>query len=148
MVQLKSVWSDGTSAIVFSPLERVERLIALIPPPRANQVVYRGVLAGNATWRAEVVPKPKPETPDAAAARRAQRLTRRPRLDLTGERPSWAELLKRVFAVDGFACPGCGGPLALRCIVLNPVTARRIIAGLQRATGPPGSSPEGDDRTA
>ena len=61
---------------------------------------------------------------------------------------SWAELLKRVFAVDGFACPGCGGPLALRCIVLNPVTARRIIAGLQRATGPPGSSPEGEDRTA
>ena len=148
VVQLKSVWSDGTSAIVFSPLELVERLIALIPPPRANQVVYRGVLAGNATWRAEVVPKPKPETPDAAAARRAQRLTRRPRIDLAGERPSWAELLKRVFSVDGFACPGCGGPLALRCIVLNPMTARRIIAGLQRATGPPGSSPEGDDRTA
>jgi hypothetical protein len=50
--------------------------------------------------------------------------------------------------VDGFAFPGCGGPLALRCIVLNPVTARRIIAGLQRATGPPGSTPEGYDRTA
>lgn len=95
-----------------------------------------------------MVPKPKPETPDAAAARRAQRLTRRPRIDRAGEHPSWAELLKRFFSVDGFACPGCSGPLALRCIVLNPMTARRIIAGLQHATGPPGSSPEGDNRTA
>ena len=92
----------------------VDRL--LLTGVRANQIVYRGVLAGNATWRAEVVPKPKPQTPDA------------------------------VFSVDGFACPNCSGPLALRCIVLNPMTARSIIAGLQHATGPPGSSPEGDDR--
>ena len=63
MVQLKSVWSDGTSAIVFSPLELVERLIALIPPPRANQVVYRGVLAGNATWRAGISCEVEPFIP-------------------------------------------------------------------------------------
>ena len=45
----------------------------------------------------------------------AKRLTRHPRMRLAGERPSWSVLLARVFRVDGFARPGCGGPLTLRC---------------------------------
>ena len=147
-VGFKRVWSDGTAALVFTPLELVERLVSLVPPPRANQVIYRGVLAGNAAWRGEVVPTPKPESPDAAAARRAKRLTRHPRINLVDERPSWADLLERVFAVDAFACPGCGGRLLLRCVVLQPHAARRIVAGLQRATGPPSPSPAGEDRRA
>ena len=148
MVGLKRVWSDGTSALVYSPSELVERLVALVPPPRANQVIYRGVLAANAAWRAEVVPRPPAETPNEAKARRAKRLTRWPRMRLAGERPSWSDLLERVFRVDGFACPGCGGPLGLRCVVLNPPATRRILDGLRRATGPPGLDAVGDDRTA
>ena len=148
MVGLKRVWSDGTSALVLSPSELVERLVALVPPPRANQVIYRGVLAANAAWRAEVVPSPPPETPEAAKARRAKRLTRHPRMRLAGERPSWSDLLERVFRVHGFACPGCGGPLTLRCVVLNPAATRRILDGLRRATGPPGPDLAGDDRRA
>jgi len=136
VVGLKREWSDGTTAIIFSPLEFVERLVALVPPPRANQILYRGVLAGNAAWRAEVIPTPKVETPDAAAARRAKRLTRSPRIKLVGERYSWEELLKRVFFEDGFCCPGCGGRLLIRCIVVNPPATTRILDGL-RATGPP-----------
>ena len=67
---------------------------------------------------------------------------------LAGERPSWSELLARVFRVDGFARPGCGGPLTLRCVVVNPPATRRILDGLRRATGPPGLDAVGDDRTA
>ena len=78
-------WSDGTSALVFSPAELVERLVALVPPPWANQVIYRGVLSANAAWRAEVLPRPPPETPEAAKARRAKRLTRHPRMRLAGD---------------------------------------------------------------
>ena len=148
VVGFRRVWSDGTAAIVLSPLELVERLVALVPPPRANQVIYRGVLAGNAAWRAEVVPSPPPETPEAAKARRAKRLTRHPRMRLAGERPSWSDLLERVFRVHGFACPGCGGPLTLRCVVVNPAATRRILDGLRRATGPPGPDLAGDDRKA
>ena len=76
VVGLKRVWSDGTSALVFSPSELVERL------------------------------------------------------------------------VDGFACPGCGGPLALRCVVVNPPATRRILDGLRRATGPPVLDAAVDDRKA
>ena len=67
---------------------------------------------------------------------------------LTGGRPSWSYLLERVFRVDGFAGPGCGGALALRCMVLNPRATRRILDGLRRATGPPGVDAVGNDRTA
>ena len=35
---------------MLSRLELVERLIALIPPPRSNQVVYYGVLAVVVLW--------------------------------------------------------------------------------------------------
>ena len=76
VVGLERVWSDGTSALEFSPSELVERLVALVPPPRANQLIYRGVVAANAAWRAEVVPRPPAETSEAAQARRAKRLTR------------------------------------------------------------------------
>jgi hypothetical protein len=67
---------------------------------------------------------------------------------LAGERPSWHDLLERVFRVGGFACPGCGGPLVLRCVVVNPPATRRILDGLRRATGPPGPDDVGDDRRA
>jgi len=136
-VGLKRAWTDGTSAFIFSPLELTERLAAIVPPPRSNQVVYRGVLAGNARWRAEVVPKPKPESAEAAAERRSRRLTRHPRIDPSGEGPSWADLLQRVFAVDGFRCALCGQKLKLRSIVVSPPATTRIVHGLHRATGPP-----------
>ena len=50
---------------------------------------------------------------------------------------------ERLFRVDCFACPGCGGPLTLRCMLLNPPATRRILAGLRRATGPPWPRPRG-----
>ncbi len=31
----------------------------------------------------------------------------------------WAELLARVFGEGGFRCPRCGGPMVLRCLVLQ-----------------------------
>jgi hypothetical protein len=40
------MWSDRTSAIELSPLELTEKLAALVPPFRANQLLYAGVLAG------------------------------------------------------------------------------------------------------
>jgi len=37
---MKRMWSDGTAAVKFSAQEFTERLAALVPPPRANQVLY------------------------------------------------------------------------------------------------------------
>jgi hypothetical protein len=42
---LKTPWSDGTTHLVLSPFELLEKLAALIPPPRLNLIRYHGILA-------------------------------------------------------------------------------------------------------
>lgn len=39
----KHRWRDGTSHVVFEPAELVERLAALVPPPRVHLVRYHGI---------------------------------------------------------------------------------------------------------
>jgi len=56
--RLKAPWSDGTTHLVLSPLELIEKLAALVPPPRLNLVRYHGVLAPNASERKQIVPSP------------------------------------------------------------------------------------------
>jgi hypothetical protein len=68
--RLRRRWRDGASAIVFEPREKVARLAAQAPPPRAHQVGYHGILAPSARWRAYVVPRGEAgQTPTVAAAR-------------------------------------------------------------------------------
>jgi hypothetical protein len=57
MYRLKKQWRDGTSHVVFEPMELMERLAALVPAPRFNLVRYSGVLAPSAGWRSRIVPK-------------------------------------------------------------------------------------------
>ncbi len=40
ILKLKSKWRDGTQKILLSPTDLIERLIALIPPPKKNQIRY------------------------------------------------------------------------------------------------------------
>jgi hypothetical protein len=141
---LKRAWSDGTTGIELSALEFVEKLAAIIPPPRANQTLYAGVLAGNAAWRAEVVPKVATSTPAERDARAALKLVkaedRRARGERAEQRRCWAELLRRVFAYDGWACPHCQKPMKLRTIVIREPSTTQVLSGLLRATGPPAAA--------
>jgi heme-degrading monooxygenase HmoA len=57
---LKRHWRDGASAISFDPLTFIERLAALVPPPRAHRLTCHGVLAPASAWRDLVVPKRAP----------------------------------------------------------------------------------------
>ncbi len=45
-------------------------------------------------------------------------------------RMSWAQLLKRVFAIDMAACPQCGGPLTILAPIENPTVIAKILAHL------------------
>ena len=137
---LKRVFSDGTGAIELSPCEFVEKLAALIPPPFANLVIYSGVLAGNAALRAAVVPRVATSTQAQQDARAALKLSKQEckRSRRAEEALCWAELLQRVFKVNGWECPHCQQPMALRTLVSGPTaTFTRILTGLEKATGPP-----------
>ena len=42
-IRLKKRWRDGTTCVLFSPQELMEKLAALVPPPRFHLVRYHGV---------------------------------------------------------------------------------------------------------
>jgi hypothetical protein len=55
VLQLRHRWIDGTTQVVFDPVEFLGRLVVLVRRPRINLILYHGVLAPWAAWRSAVV---------------------------------------------------------------------------------------------
>ena len=157
-------WSDGTRQLLFQPLELLEKLAVLVRRPRINLLLYHGVLAAHARGRAETVRTACPP-PDAAVADALSppERTAQPsddaapaapgRFDIAnaGDRDSepaapprrhwaWADLLRRVFAIDVLTC-ACGGRLRLIATIEDPLVVQRILRHLGLPTEPPGLYP-------
>jgi hypothetical protein len=66
LIELKTVWRDGTSHFLCEPIEFLEKLAALIPRPAVTLFLYHGVLAPCARWRSQVVRYGRP-APDGNA---------------------------------------------------------------------------------
>jgi hypothetical protein len=135
--KLKRRWKDGTKAVIYEPMELMERLAALVPPPRFNIVRYYGVLAPASSLRRYIVPEDKsgigavhpgcPAKPEASAAEEAEaeaKPLKRPR------NYSWAQLLKRVFEVDVLICPSCGSKMRVLCAIHPPDAIQKILTCL------------------
>ena len=133
--RLKAPWSDGTTHLVLSPHELIEKLAALVPPPRLNLVRYHGVLAPNASARKQIVPSPpaaeesgiEPADVEAPQAR--------------AHRRTWAVLLSRIFDVDGTLCPSCGGRMRLIAALTDEVSIRHYLKGVGLPSVPPPIAP-------
>ena len=134
VLKLKTPWRDGTTHLLMSPLEFMQRLAALVPRPRLHLIRLHGVLAPNAKPRALVVPQePAPAEPAAPPAEcEAICAPHRP------VRLSWAKLLKRVFEIDMEHGPHCGGELKIIAAILEQPVIEKILThlGLQ-ARAPP-----------
>ena len=73
----------------------------------------------------EAAPFPPSSRPKAIPGTRTYRLP-------------WANLLKKVFAVDVLACPDCGGRLDIIAFISDDAVARRILLHLGLdSRGPP-----------
>ncbi len=137
LYQLKRRWCDGTTAILFHPDELIEKLAALVPPPRIHTVRYHGVLGPRADERRAIVesagtddqqhtstPARPPCRHDKADAGRATTASRRPvSEDQSRSRPrrlTWAELVRRVFALDVLQCSRCGGRMRVLAAIYPP----------------------------
>ncbi|MGE0461815.1 MAG: transposase [Vicinamibacterales bacterium] len=55
VLRLRHPWADGTTHVAFEPTAFLERLAVLVPRPRINLLLYHGVLAAHAAWRADAV---------------------------------------------------------------------------------------------
>ena len=54
--ELKTPYRDGTTQVIFEPLDFIARLVALVPKPRVNLTRFHGVFAANSAHRAQVTP--------------------------------------------------------------------------------------------
>jgi hypothetical protein len=60
LYRLKRCWRNATSHVVYDPLTLLEKLAALVPPPRFNLVRYHGILASAARSRSQILPARAP----------------------------------------------------------------------------------------
>ena len=98
----------GGGSRLLTPLELIDRIAALVPPPRVHRHRYFGVLAPNSPLRAAVtalalaattsLPTPNPEPAAEPAHRRAARY-------------AWALLLARIDEVFPLVGPIGGGAM-------------------------------------
>ncbi len=126
LYRLKKQYSDGTTHVLFDPVELVEKIVALIPPPRANLLRYHGVFAPNSKERKHIVPVPKV----------AQSLSTEVRQNRPPNR-SWSEMLKRSFAIDVMTCSACGGQMRLISHIDEPIVIAKILGHLGLRTEAP-----------
>jgi hypothetical protein len=133
VLQLKSAYKDGTTHIVLSSLEFMQRLAALVPRPRLHLIRFHGVLAPHAKLRAAIVPSPA-ENATAHSADHAH-------AHRSPARMSWARLLKRVFDIDIERCPNCGSALKIIAAIEDPPVIVRILTHLGLPTRAPPRSP-------
>ena len=147
LLRLKAEWSDGTSHLVFTPSEFLEKLTAILPRPRINLLIYHGVLAPNAPLRAQVVaygrqparlkacaelepPDGKlPEGPTALSSSKQR------------NNYSWADLMARAFGFDLLKCPKCHGKMRLLATIEQPEVVRKILEHLGLPTESPQPRP-------
>jgi len=54
--ELKTPYQDGTTHIIFEPLDFIAKLAALVPRPRVNLTRFHGVFAPNSKHRVQVTP--------------------------------------------------------------------------------------------
>jgi hypothetical protein len=148
---------QGRTALVLTPIELLERLARLIPPPRVHRHRYHGLLAPHARLRAALVTigregqgsaeassrstAPALATPTAAASPPPASATADvPRLR-SAARLRWAQLLARIYEVMPLLCPACGGEMRVLAFLTDPPVVQAILLHLDLPHRPPPIAP-------
>jgi hypothetical protein len=125
---------SGKTHVVFTPRTLLERLCAMVPPPRRHLLTYHGALAPASSWRSDVVPQPAARKSSSSAAGDG----------VSGGAPKgsyrWAELMKRAFDVDVLVCE-CGAQREVISCITERAARGRILRHLGLPDEPPASTP-------
>ncbi len=155
VVELKRPLRDGRTHLTFSSVELLQKLAILIPPPGKHLTRYHGLFGPAHRFRSAIVPAASTQDSQDAVALDTDRANDG---DAQSEAPtsepvrrssrlSWAELLRRVFAIDILRCDQCGSAMKIIAVIPESPIADKILdhLGLElpacKATGPPLSGP-------
>ncbi len=125
----------GSVSLLLTTMQLLDRLAALIPPPRRHRHRYLGVLAPNSPLRAAVtalaaVPVPRTEFPAPDETTTEEPPHRK------ASRYVWAMLLARIYEVLPLVCPQCGGEMQIIAFITEAVVIREILNHLGEPTSP------------
>jgi hypothetical protein len=128
----KRPFRDGSKHVVLEPLDFMARLAALVPRPKLNLTRFHGVFAPNFRHRRKIVPH-------------------HPRDRVDSDKPlapmSWAQRLKRVFAIEIETCPDCGGQLRVIASIEEPALIAKILGHVQAREELAGMAPRAPPET-
>ena len=130
-VKLKTPWSNGTTHLIFSHSEFIEKLIALIPPPWFHMLRPFGLFVSNTKYREDVLP-------EYNNARGGKKLPKQKKRNASIK---WADLLKRVFDIDVTKCQKCGGLMKIIDILMPGPELTLLLRQLELPTVPPRKLP-------
>jgi hypothetical protein len=144
--RFKRQGKDGTTHVILEPLELMEKLVAIVPAPRAHLVRYSGILAPAAKWRALIVPAGTaaecPHADNLQPVSEISHCAREPTSETAtspepaatashdfrhGPNYTWAELMKRVWVLDVLECPRCMGRMKILAAIHHPEATRKIL---------------------
>jgi hypothetical protein len=130
--QLKTPYRDGTTHVIFEPLDFIARLAALVPRPRANLTRFHGVFAPNSRYRGLVTKARR-----GRGGRPARTLGSKDEPTPSERRAAmtWAQRLKRVFGIDIETCRACGGAVRIIASIEDPKVIEKILAHLDAQAG-------------
>jgi len=124
--ELKTPWRNGTTHVIFEPLDFISRLVSLVPKPRVNLTRFHGVFAPNSRYRARVTAAKRGNPKNSYSADEADQTPAEKRASAT-----WAKRLKRVFNIEIETCSECGADVRVIASIEEPVVIQKILAHLE-----------------
>ena len=98
-----------------------------MPKPRVNLTRFHGVFAPNSNHRALIISAKRGRGRDASPDKQGEEKTPfERRVAMT-----WAQRLKRVYAIDVETCSECGGDVRIIASIEDPVVIRKILDHLE-----------------
>ena len=136
---------DGRTQLTLTPLELIDRLAALIPPPRLHRHRHRyhGVLAPNSPLRGAATACGRDA--DLSGEQPPPQRASHPSASPPGLRASahylWAMLLARLFVALPLVCPRCGAEMRIVAFITETAPIERILTHIGEPAEPPRISP-------
>lgn len=136
----------GSVSVMLTPMQLLDRLAALTPPPRRHQHRYVGVLAPNAPLRAAVTARARSEgdetlpvavvpAPGAKPAQPTEKAEESPHRKAAHY--AWAPLMARIYEVFPLLCPQCSGEMRIIAFITGASALHDILGHLGVPTSPP-----------
>lgn len=144
--QLKKPLINGQTKIILTPLELIDKLAALIPPPRVHRHRYFGVFAPNSPFRSAVTAMAGEHLTDEVISpqnpqNKMQEKDKEDKNTGSGKkypsRYTWAMLLAKIYHLLPLICPECGGEMKIIAVINEKPVINKILGHIGEPTEPP-----------